>query len=254
MSVDDRRYNNQFRPEFSRLHRDKDLRWVVPFSVRYVIGISGERFAGKSSALAHLSEKRSFELYSLATTLREEAMRLGVPLEPRYHLQDLGDELRAYFEDPAYLARKTLRRIHRDHLDQRGAIEPMRRIAVGGFKRREELRLFEKLGRFAHLRIVASDEWRLHRARESGVGMSELSHLEPVPDDLDLEIFKREIDSRDLHGHDNPWTKGFGQEVEGLMEETSVTPVDNNATLADLSRLLDEKVRALDQKYRAFSA
>src|SRR4051794_27116556 len=87
------RYKGQFRPEFSRLHRDKDLFWVVPFSVRYVVAVTGERFAGKSACLSYLSEKRAFRIYSLANVLREIAIKRGMPIEPRTQLQDLGDEV-----------------------------------------------------------------------------------------------------------------------------------------------------------------
>ena len=118
------RYRGQFRPEFSRLHRDGDLFWVVPFPIRYAVGVTGERLAGKSAALAYLTEKRGFRLYSLATELRAIALHRGIPLEPRSWLQDLGDEVRAEHDDPAFLARLTLRRIRRDH-------HGLRRLAAG---------------------------------------------------------------------------------------------------------------------------
>jgi dephospho-CoA kinase len=250
MGAADTRYNSQFRPEFSRLHRDRDLRWVVPFSVRYVVAVSGKRFAGKSTALAHLSEKRGFELYSLASVLREEAVRLGVELEPRTRLQDLGDELRAHFDDPAYLARLTLRRIHRDHLNQRTTIDPLRRVAVGGFKRPEELQLFEALGRFNHFRIDASLETRLKRAVDSGVGDRELRHLDPVPQ-LDKRSFVEHIDGRDLHGRDDFWTGRYGQAVEELLHSSAARPIKNEGSLADLGEELDREIDELDRDYRA---
>jgi dephospho-CoA kinase len=251
MSHKDRRYNEQFRPEFSKLHADRDLRWVVPFSVRYLVAVTGSRFAGKSTALAYLSEKRGFELYSLATTLRETAVELGVPLEPRFRLQDLGDELRAHFGDPAFLARITLRRIHRDHLDQRGTVEPLRRIAVGGFKRLEELRLFEGLGRFQHIKVDASDKIRLKRAVASGVGERELRSI-GVDAKLDQESFRRHIDGRDLEGHSYSWTEGFGQAVGELLKAPSKV-IPNEGKQADLAAALDEEISRLDKRYRAFS-
>ncbi len=250
--MSDQRYQTQFRPEFSKLHRDRDLRWVVPFSVRYVVAVSGARFAGKSATLAHLGEKRGFELYSLASTLREEAVRLGVPVEPRYRLQDLGDELRAHFDDPAYLARMTLRRIHRDHLNQRGTIEPLRRVAVGGFKRPEELVLFETLGRFAHLRIEAPDLTRIERARISGVGARELAHLDPTPD-LDATSFEEHIDARDQRGREDRWTGRYGQAVAELLALPAATTIRNEGNLAEFAELLDRKIEKLDERFRAFS-
>jgi len=252
VSRDSRRYNLQFRPEFSRLHRDRDLRWVVPLSVRYVVAVTGERFAGKSAALAYLAERKGFEVYSLATTLRDIAVRLGVPLEPRRSLQDLGDELRAHFDDPAYLARLTLRQVHRDHLDHRGTVEPLRRIAVGGFKRREELDLFQSLARFEHLRMTALRQTRFDRAFESEVMQRELAHLDPSSD-FDLAAFEEHIEQRDLRGDDNPWTAGYGQAVETLTAIDSAREIENDGSLARLYDLLDEEVKTLDKRFRAFS-
>jgi hypothetical protein len=252
VSSDARRYNKQFRPEFSRLHRDRDLRWVVPLSVRYVVAVTGERFAGKSVTLAYLSERKGFEVYSLATTLRDIAVSIGIPLEPRYRLQDLGDELRAHFGDPAYLARLTLRRIHRDHLHQRGSVDPLRRIGVGGFKREEELKLFQPLDRFEHLRIEAPRPQRFEWARDSGVMQRELAHLDPQPE-LDLETFEREIEKRDLSGDANPWTAGYGQAVEGLVAAGEARELTNDGSLAQLYDRLDREVETLDKSFRAFS-
>jgi dephospho-CoA kinase len=252
MSRDPRRYNEQFRPEFSRLHSDRDLRWVVPLSVRYVVAVTGERFAGKSAALAYLAERKGFRVYSLADTLREIAVRLGVPREPRYRLQDLGDELRAHFEDPAYLARLALRRVHRDHLDDRGTIDPLRRIAVGGFKRVEELELFERVDRFQHLRVEADRQIRFERAVGSEVMQRELAYLDPVPDPS-LEVFEEYIDKRDLHGDRNRWTAGFGQGVNDLTTASGAEPIKNRKSLAELYDRLDQEVATLDRRFRAFS-
>lgn len=249
----DTRYQGQFRPEFSRLHQDRDLRWVVPFSVRYVVAVSGERFAGKSAALAYLAEKKGFDLYSLATTLRAEAVRLGVPLEPRYRLQDLGDELRAHFDDPAYLARLTLRRIHRDHLIRGGMIEPLRRVAVGGFKRREEIELFDRLGRFGHLTIVASPARRLERARLSGIGEREVRQLDPLRA-LDEDSFKELIDHRDLLGDDDPWRADCGQAVASVTKMADARKVMNEGDPAMLCDELDQKISELDRLFGAFDS
>ncbi len=246
------RYDEQFRPEFSRLHHDRDLRWVVPFSVRYVVAVSGERFAGKSAALAYLAEKKGFELYSLAGTLRAEAVRLGVPLEPRYRLQDLGDELRAHFDDPAYLARITLRQIHRNHLSHGGMIEPLRRVAVGGFKRPEEITLFDSLGRFGHLTITTDATERLERARRSGIGQREVTQ-QVSGRELDAESFAELIDGRDLEGEGDRWRLGCGQAVAKVCEMPSARRVPNDGDLATLADLLDQEIAELDRRFGAFN-
>jgi dephospho-CoA kinase len=242
------RYIGQFRPEYSRLHRDRDLLWVVPFGVRYVTAITGERFAGKSVVLNYLTEKKGFRVYSLANELRRIAVRRGLPLDPRGVLQDLGDEIRAENNDPAYLARLTLRRIHRDHQSTQRLSSP-RRVAVAGFKRPEEIDVFEKLGNFRQLNIYAPLPVRFKRANRSGLLARELSHLRPRPL-LTEETFERYIDQRDLSGHDNLWTEGFGQNVSDVVARDAAVPIENKHSLASLHTLLEGEVRKLDAEFR----
>lgn len=225
---------------------------MVPFPIRYVVAVTGQRFAGKSVALAYLSEKMGFDVYSLATVLREEATSRGIPLEPRSHLQDLGDQMRAEDDDPASLARLMLRRIHREHLDERRTVAPPRRIAVGGYKRPEELRVFERLGAYAHFNITAGEDSRFDRAIQSGIMARELSHLEPRPT-LDRDAFRQHIEKRDLRGHANPWTEGYGQAVAEVVATPSAIQIVNEGSIADLDSALDDHVRVLDDQYRAFS-
>ncbi len=242
------RYVGQFRPEYSRLHRDRDLLWVVPFGVRYVAAITGERFAGKSAALNYLTEKKGFRVYSLANELRRIAVRRGLPLDPRGVLQDLGDEVRAENNDPAYLARLTLRRIHSDHQSPHRLTGP-RRVVVAGFKRPEEIDVFEKLGNFRQLNISAPMPVRFKRAYRSGLMDRELGHLKPRP--LPTEkTFELHVDRRDLSGHDNPWTDGFGQDVSDVVAREAAVEIENEHSLASLHTLLEEEVRKLDAEFR----
>jgi dephospho-CoA kinase len=245
------RYAGQFRSRYSHLHRDRDLRWVVPLRLRYVVGITGERFAGKSVALTHFGEKHNFEVYSLSAMLRELAVERGVPLEPRERLQDLGDEMRAEYRDPALLARLTLRRIHHDHLDTRGEAGAPKRIVVASFKRPEEVRLFESLGRFVQVNVTAPRPARLARARRSGIMQKELRHLPVVPE-LNMATFISEIDRRDLDGDANPWTRGFGQAVSQLALPSALE-LRNDGMVADLCSKIDDVVRRLNDEYPAFS-
>ncbi|MEA2372632.1 MAG: hypothetical protein QOH12_3026 [Solirubrobacteraceae bacterium] len=247
----DARYRGQFRPEFSRLHRDGDLFWVVPFPVRYVVGITGERLAGKSATLAYLSEKRGFRLYSLATELRAIALRRGIPLEPRSVLQDLGDEVRAENDDKAFLARLTLRRIHRDHHNHPPG-EPANRVAVGGFKRPEEIALFQNLARFSQFDVRTDRRVRFTRAKSSGILELELSHVTPRPP-LTEATFRRHIDERDLRGRDNEWTGAYGQLVGKVIDYPGAVTIFNNGTLAELYTTLDGKVRERDEEFRSAS-
>jgi len=250
------RYLNQFRPSYSRLHEDADLRWVVPFSVRYVIAIVGPRFSGKSVALGYLNEARGFRTYSLTDQLRTEAARRGMPLEPRAILRDLGDELRAQHGDPALLARLTLRRIQHEHQAHHPAPGPPQRIAVGGFKRPEELELFQLLGEDCEVIVVtAGDELRFKRARGSGMLAQELND---IVDDrgksppVTLRSFRRHVDERDLRGSGSPWTAGYGQAVQALLDMPAAhnNVLSNHGTLKDFYRRIDRVVSGLDEGHR----
>lgn len=250
------RYSGQFRPEFSRLHLDRDLLWVVPVSVRYIVGVTGLRFAGKSAALAHLSEKRGFEVYSLAGELRRVAGNHGIPLTPRSRLQDFGDELRAEHRDPAYLARLLLRRIHRDHLDQRGRLDPPARIAVGGFKRFEEVDVFARAVNFQQLEVASDIESRHLRAVRSGVQERELEHM-GLAEPCSLQSFRDHVDARDLDGDTLPtasrWTRGYGQDVKRVSASPGKLEVMNDLTVAELGAKLDDSVSKLDRRFPASS-
>jgi len=257
----DERYRHQFRPAFSRLHKDRDLRWVVPLNVRYVIAIVGGRFSGKSTALAYLSEKRGFHTYTLTEDLRDEARKRGVGLEPRHKLHDLAEELRAEYRDNAYLARLTLRRIHREHLAHRNTPSSTKRIAVAGIKRLEELQQFEFLPA-CHVVQISTDpdvERRFERANRSGLLARELNAI--VDDqghspEVTKESFQLHLDDRDrgtssILREDRLWTAGYEQDARALLDLPSARNVDNNGTNAELYAQLDEVVRELDERYRA---
>lgn len=187
-----RRYDRQFRPTFSKLNRDEDLRWVAPLSVRYVLAVGGEWSAGKSAALAHLGERWHFRVY------HRVALRSG---------------LHDRTEDPAHLARLTLRRIHQDHLRQRRTAQPLPRIAVVGFEQPEEIKFFEKIGRFARIHLHAGRGLRL----ESDT-VGELTDLEPL---LTLKTL-------------------------------NTLPVANEWALAELGTAVDDAIAVLDRRYHPF--
>ncbi len=245
------RYRGQFRPEYSRIHEDRDLFWVVPFPVRYMVGVIGLRFAGKSTVLSHLAEKHGFVVYNLSGVLRELAAVRGVPLEPRAKLQDLGDEVRAERRDGGYLARLALRRIRADFLTHRPLARPAPRIVVGGFKHPEEVEVFEKTARFQILAVDATDDTRFGRAEGSGLLKSELAAF-PGPPEPTIDNFRRYIDARDRRGRDHPWTAGYGQAVDEVMAKApeSDAHVTNDGTLADLQTRVSACVQALDGLHR----
>lgn len=241
------RYLQQFEPKLSRLGADQDLWWVVPFSVRYIVGVGGRRFAGTSTALTYLGEKLGFKVYTLSQELREIARAQGVPLDSRSRLQDLGDELRAERRDAGYLARLTLQRIRADQLR---SSESRARIAVGGFKHPEEVKVFEELDAFHLLRLDVGLKTRHERACESGMWVIERDGDEQR---IGLGRFQQEVDSRDRDGrYLNEWTDEYGQWVDGIMETSipSKTLLNGRFDRGELFAHLSKWVAQLDDRHQ----
>jgi dephospho-CoA kinase len=252
------RYLGQFPPRISRLEGDRDLWWVVPFSVRYVVGVTGLRLAGKSAVLSYLGEKHGFRGYSLARPVRELASARGISFTPRRNLQDLGDEMRAEQSDAGYLARQTLQRIRAEHLGRPG----LARIAVGGFKHPTELDVFSSLDVFHLWQIEADEHVRFTRADSTGMLARELNELgvdapgsDAATDDERLRAFREHIDRRDRDGRDaHPWTRGCGQWVDGVVAHRAAgqceTIKNNGNDYRSLFDRVDALVEELDATHR----
>lgn len=243
------RYYGQFRPAYSQLHEDRDLLWVVPVPIRYLVGVVGYRFAGKSTVLNYLTEKHGFRLYSLSNALRNVALERGIPLEPRRRLQDLGDEVRAEHCDGGYLARYLLRQIRADLLTHRPGTTVGPKIAVGGFKHPDEVRIFRKLSNFSLLRVDADDDVRFQRAHESGVLAAELEGFADPPSE-ERTAFSELIDRRDRDADPSPWTGGYGQSVDAVIDQVADNDVvlPNGGDLATLQRRCTEVIHELDAR------
>jgi hypothetical protein len=247
---DEDRYSGQFAPGFSRIHEDSDLLWVVPFRVRYILGVAGYRFTGKSSALNHLAERHGFQLYTLSMTLRQLADELGQSKSPRKELQDLGDRLRREHQDQGVLARLTLRRIRADHLSHQSTTGRSPRIAVGGFKHPEEVKVFSRIPEFRLMALTIPDTAeRYARGRDSGAMHAEVREAGGDPSQNLFEQFKP-LDERDLRGEEGG--DDFGQAVEEVVKAVpEADRIDNAAHgTEELRRKLDHKVRQLDLQYR----
>jgi len=214
--VDRDRYSGQFRPAFSRIHHDADLLWVVPFRVRYILGIVGYRWVGKSIAMAHLAERKGFRLYTLSMTLRQTAEQMGQPLWPRTKLQDFGDQLRKE-EGANVLAIRTLRQIRADFLSHQTQAGSPPRIVVGGFKRREEIDVFAVIPEFSLVALTTDDgegndlsEIRCSRGEHSGQLQDELARAGGDPDGDLHSQFVELIDRRDRVGRGDDREYGRG--------------------------------------------
>lgn len=232
------RYEGQYRPEFSRLHRDPDLLWVTPFPVRYIVGVVGARCSGKSTVLSYLSDKKGFEVYSLSSLVREEAERRGLRLDQRSVLQDLGDEMRAGhrrpddekegYGDGGYLARAMLRRVHHRYHSHGGIGDLAPRIAISGFKHPSELDVFLAMHEFQILLLDADEEDRAARAQRSQhltreirvEGNPEVADEVDPNGDVRIDLFRQYMEARDRDGQEfNPWAGDCGQAVERLLDQ-----------------------------------
>lgn len=243
------RYNGQFAPGFSRIHEDVDLLWVVPFRVRYILGVSGYRFTGKTTALNHLAERHGFRLYTLSMMLREVAEDIGHPKTPRAQLQDLGDRLRRE-HDEGILARLALRRIRADHLSHQGIANRSPRIAVGGFKHPGEVEVFSRIPEFRLIAVTTDgDNVRYDRGQASGRMLAEIREAGGDADANLREQFAP-LDNRDRRGM--PEDDAFGQAVEAVVTEVDASDcIDNTPEGTEgLLGKLDAKVGELDLRYR----
>jgi hypothetical protein len=245
------RYLGQFEPKLSQLGEDDDLWWVVPFTIRYAVGVVGRRYAGSSTVLSFMSEKLGFHVYSLSHELRRIARAQGVPLDSRRHLQDLGDELRAANDDGGYLARLTLQRIRADLLRRKGEPE---RIAVGGFKHAGEVAVFEQLGNFHLLGLRTGTRRRYERGLESGLLAADLREADRTGESkASFSEFRRKIDERDRDGRGvYEWTGDFGQQVDTVMKVAAASKLlpNDSSDRGKLFARLSDWIRELDDQYR----
>lgn len=216
----------------------------MPFRIRYVLGLVGRRWTGKSTVIAHLVEKEGFRVYSLSMTLRRIAVDLGVDPASRVALQDLGDDLRRK-GGTDILARQTLRFIRSDNLAHRETQASAPRVVVSGFKRPEEVSVFGSLNCFELLGLAASDERRYDRAISSGSASSELLDLPQ----LTPLVVKERLDARDRFGNEDDPNGQAVDEVVKLVPQHRT--IENEAgTVAELLSDVNKHVRQLDLQYR----
>lgn len=158
------RYVGQVKPAFSQLQADADLRWAAPLALRYILGVVGERYSGKSSVVDFLVARRGFRLYRMVHVVRDEAARRGVDPNDRKELRRFGDILRGQ-HGPDAIAVLVWMRLRQDLLDADRDREP-KPVVVEGFKRPEELRAFQRLATFRTLVLDVDPEVRLARAEQ----------------------------------------------------------------------------------------
>lgn len=175
-----------------------------------IIGITGPIASGKSVLVEMLIEK-GFIYHKLSEEVREEAKKLGVPIE-RKALQDLGNTMREKFGN-GFWAEKVIKKM-----------EPGKNYVVDGIRNPGEVEAFKKMGNFVMIGVNAPIEkrfqWILARNKDSD------------PKTLD-EI--RAMDARD---------RGVGEAVHGQQSEKCYELADayiiNDGTFEDLARKMGD--------------
>jgi hypothetical protein len=267
------RYNGQFRPEFSRLYEDPDLLLITPLPVRYVVGVVGKRWSGKSATLTILREELGFDVHSLTDIVRATAEAQGKDPTDRRVLQQLADEFRVEHASPddrdsndnAFLARCTLRHLHDRHVHHNRSLDPPRRVALNGFGHPDEIDVFCRLPQFRIVRLVGDEKAREARvpdgSPEKDAEAFGLSFANPE------EAYAR-VDQCDLAGSEevSPWagdsahsTQAVLDRVEGLALSGGVTDggvkaeelvfdldVESDSGQADLEAIVTQ----LDRQFR----
>jgi hypothetical protein len=254
------RYVGQFRPEFSRLYRDRDLYWVTPLFTPVMIGVVGERFVGVTTTLEYLRSRHGFRVYTLGGELRRIAEDRGVSIGQRRALQDLGDTLRTETQDAGILARITLRRIRAD--DRR--LPPWslpRGVVIGGVKTREEMEVFKRMPNFESIRLtVSDDDMRYRRVLKSGDLEEEYEAARLQKEEIEVNLGEnpkwsklKAVQKRDFfdrldgiheNGHPGDAPEKYRGAPKAAIEAVSEhKEVPNDASFVEFHRNIDAVVR-----------
>jgi dCTP deaminase len=234
-------YKGQVKPELSKLDTDSDLRWVSPMAVKYIVGVIGERFAGKSTVIDFLVARRQFRLYRLSQFVYEEAQRRGVDTSQKEALRNVGDDMRELYGQDV-LARLAFYRIRSDFLDPDRARHPAY-ICVEGFRTRAELRAWQALGMYRTFVVTAPLRERRRRAEAGGFLLDEPTS-EPMPSQSEEQDawFEREFDAP---------LREAGLLDEARASERTVELRNEEPGVPLLHRELKNEVRRLERWWRA---
>jgi hypothetical protein len=231
------RYNGQFRPEFSRLYEDPDLLLITPLPVRYVVGVVGKRWSGKSATLTILREELGFDVHGLTDLVRATAEAQGRDSTDRRVLQEMADAARVEhaspsldndFGDGAYLARRMLRRLHDHHVHHSRRLNPPQRVALNGFGHPDEVEVFCRLPQFRIVRLVCDEEAREARVPDG--------RLEKDAEAFGLSFTNSEeafaqVDRCDLDGSEvSPWAGDCVHSVQAVLDRVKELAMSDEPT------------------------
>lgn len=225
------KYHLQIKPQFSRLHHDKDIPFLVPVQVPLIIGVIGKKFAGKSEVVKHLVGEYHLDSYSLALYVKKEAVQRYWSVEYKdplsKQLKDLGDKLRKeeikeFYIKPefqgGYLASQFIRELCTNIVEK--GIET-RGIVVEGFKNPAEVKIIKNFasGKFFPIAVktdvnIRSERWLNQEGEEM-----------PDFDALDCDKLK-----------DRPWGRNVEQCID-LVEKAYI--IDNNSSKKKLFMQID---------------
>jgi hypothetical protein len=215
------RYHGQFGIEFSKIHEDRELAYVVPLEYRIIVVIVGLKYAGKTVVTDHLVEDLGFRLYSLSRFVREEVDRLALPQTDRAILKEHGDRLRRRYGCD-YLAKRVVQSIRRDIIER---LEPVTHISVDGIKNTGEIEFLKRLPRIVTIGVAADGEERRQRAESDGEFHGS------------IDGFVGAVDGPDCNSKD-----GYGQQVDLCLTAVEHT-LWNNSTKRALRQQTDALLR-----------
>ena len=216
------RYHFMTRPLHTELYKDKDLEYLGPTVEPIIIGVVSTIAAGRTSAINHLMETYGFAWFSLAQTLKEEAIKTGIPTL-RSSLQDFGNSLRETRGD-AYLATK-LRSSPKWLMNKNGL------VVVDSFKNIAEVEEFRKQRRFTLIGIDAPFQQRWDRVlsrRRQG-------------DSLSLDKFK-EQDAVDRGISETSST--HAQQTDTLLAKADLR-ILNDGNVGQFLKMIDQAIQKL---------
>jgi dephospho-CoA kinase len=217
------RYLGQFRPEASRLYEDDDLPWIIPPPVDYVLGVIGDRFAGKSTVIGHLTERHGFRVWSMGGVTREIAQKRGFAVATRTDQRVFAARLRQEKADAGFLALELMRRIRHSLIADRAAVISPPPVVIAGIKHFEEVEVFKKMDGFRLLVVEADPIIRMQRAIGTNVfDAPELADVEAdsrAAEAAALDRFVAEVDDPERTGEASGVDAAFRPDLQKILDE-----------------------------------
>jgi dCTP deaminase len=207
-------YDLVAQPGFSRILTDRETRALRQGRFPLILGVVGTLVSGKSEATEYLIMERGFLHLSLATFVREETRKRGLPTTAS-NLQNVGNSLRQT-DGLTVLVHRLRPRME--------AMPGGSYLVLTGIKNVAEVRELRKWPNFVLLAVDASPEVRFERAHRRG-----------RPGTPNTETEFRTLDERDRGIGEMEW----GQQVDACIEEADFV-LNNDSSLEDLYTRLDE--------------